>query len=86
MDYGPAPDFLRRLTVEEASILQSFPLSFKFEGSQSSQFQQIGNAVPPNLGRALARMVDDYFKAESDNKLIFTKGTEEQLYFEEFVG
>lgn len=44
----------RRLTVREGARLQSFPDSFRFTGHEGSQFNQIGNAVPPLLGKALA--------------------------------
>jgi len=44
----------RRLTVREGARLQSFPDWFEFLGSEQSQFNQIGNAVPPVLGRAIA--------------------------------
>lgn len=39
----------RRLTVDEAGVLQSFPQSFPWQGTQSKQFLQAGNAVPPGL-------------------------------------
>jgi DNA (cytosine-5)-methyltransferase 1 len=44
----------RMLTIREAARLQSFPDWFEFKGSENSQFEQIGNAVPPLLGRVLA--------------------------------
>jgi DNA (cytosine-5)-methyltransferase 1 len=52
-----APDRLRRLTVTEAALLQTFPAEFRFEGRQSSQYAQVGNAVPPLLAEAVARSV-----------------------------
>jgi len=50
----------RRLTVREGARLQSFPDWFQFQGSENSQFNQIGNAVPPILAKALARSVKTY--------------------------
>jgi len=47
----------RRLTPRECAILQSFPNDFIFEGSISSQYRQIGNAVPPKLGYEIAKKI-----------------------------
>ncbi len=44
----------RMISVREAARLQSFPDGFIFQGGMSSAFQQIGNAVPPLLGKAIA--------------------------------
>jgi site-specific DNA-cytosine methylase len=52
-----APGRLRRLTVTEAALLQTFPAEFRFEGKQNSRYAQIGNAVPPLLAEAVARRV-----------------------------
>lgn len=67
--FGPAPTFLRRLTVEEAAVLQTFPLDYKFSGGQSAKYTQIGNAVPCNLGKAVAKMVIDILDRKS--KILF---------------
>ncbi|NEP60653.1 MAG: DNA (cytosine-5-)-methyltransferase [Symploca sp. SIO2G7] len=50
----------RRLTVREGARLQSFPDWFEFRGSEESQCNQIGNAVPPVLAKALACSVKAY--------------------------
>jgi DNA (cytosine-5)-methyltransferase 1 len=44
----------RRLTVREGARLQSFPDWFTFCGNEGSQFNQVGNAVPPMLAKAVA--------------------------------
>jgi DNA (cytosine-5)-methyltransferase 1 len=51
------PPRLRRLTVEEAAVLQTFPIGMEWVGPQSSQYRQIGNAVPPRLAFAIAEAV-----------------------------
>lgn len=74
---GPSPTILtartsyyhplepRYLTPREAAACQSFPNDFIFHGSQTAQFRQIGNAVPPLLARALG---------ESVKNIVFKKG------------
>ncbi len=59
------PPYLRRLTVDEARVLQTFPLDYKFCGSQSSQYTQIGNAVPCNMANAVCSMVIDVLQGKS---------------------
>jgi DNA (cytosine-5)-methyltransferase 1 len=57
LDCLPAQARLRRLTVEEAAAIQTFPAGLQWSGPQSARFRQIGNAVPPVLAWHVARAV-----------------------------
>lgn len=48
------PEHDRAVSVREAARLQTFPDDFVFMGSKDSQYQQVGNAVPPMLAKAIA--------------------------------
>ena len=47
----------RRVTVSEAAVLQGFPADFPFQGSKTSQFRQVGNAVNPAIAEVVLRSV-----------------------------
>ncbi|OMD05185.1 DNA cytosine methyltransferase [Paenibacillus sp. FSL R5-0636] len=59
----------RAISIREAARLQTFPDDFVFEGTKDSQYQQIGNAVPPILGRAVAEQVVNYLGKPVREKL-----------------
>jgi len=62
----PSSARLRRLTVEEAAAIQTFPSDVPWQGTQSARFRQIGNAVPPRLSYAVAAAVARTLLAVAD--------------------
>ncbi|HBG7376909.1 TPA: DNA cytosine methyltransferase [Clostridioides difficile] len=59
----------RAVSAREAARLQSFPDSYKFLGTKDSVYQQIGNAVPPLLGRVVAEKILNLFNDEPNEYL-----------------
>lgn len=55
----------RRLMPREAARLQSFPDWFQFEGNETQQYNQIGNAVPPLLAYQLAQSIKNCYKSDN---------------------
>lgn len=51
------PEQARSITPREAGILQSFDKDFEFFGSRGNVYEMIGNAVPPQLAKALATSI-----------------------------
>lgn len=49
------PEKDRAISIREAARLQTFPDSFVFCGSKDQQYQQVGNAVPPIMAKAIAK-------------------------------
>lgn len=51
------PDETRPLSIRESARIQTFPDDWSFEGGVTSQYKQIGNAVPVNLAYRIAKSV-----------------------------
>jgi len=64
------PTETRHLTVREAAAIQSFPNSFEFAGSIAQQWRQVGNAVPPLLGKALGETITKMLREKRKAKIL----------------
>jgi DNA (cytosine-5)-methyltransferase 1 len=67
LPFDAAPSRLRRLTVDEAIRLQTFPAKYDFAGSQGQIFTQIGNAVPCKLAYAVGSVTRDVLLENESN-------------------
>lgn len=55
----PDIEQLRSITIREAALLQSFPIDYKFVGSNAYCFKMIGNAVPVLFAKGIAEAMFD---------------------------
>lgn len=70
----------RRITVREAARLQSFPDWFEFSGTETNQFNQIGNAVAPNFAYHLALNIKKHLLAEASNQVAIVETEQLSLF------
>ncbi len=66
------PKELRPLSIIEYSRLQQFPDNWKFSGSLTEKYKQVGNAVPVGLGYAAAKNIMD-FHLETNNLIKYSR-------------
>jgi DNA (cytosine-5)-methyltransferase 1 len=60
------PDVVRPLSVRECARVQGFPDEWMFQGSMSSQYMQVGNAVPVHLGAAIGSALVNHVQSGAD--------------------
>ena len=71
----------RRLTYREAARLQTFPDWFEFSGTETKQFYQIGNAVPPLLAYKIAQHVKKtYYMEQKSEEYILGRNIPNSLF------
>lgn len=63
------PEETRPFTVREYARIQTFPDEWKFAGPVSSQYKQIGNAVPVNLAKAIGFSIVSFLNAKQLKKV-----------------
>lgn len=73
----------RRITVREAARLQSFPDWFEFIGTETHQFNQIGNAVAPYFAYHLAANIKNYLSNEPN--YLITENEQFKLFEDEAI-
>jgi DNA (cytosine-5)-methyltransferase 1 len=75
----------RRITVREAARLQSFPDWFNFIGTETNQFNQIGNAVAPYFAYHLALNIKNYFIRTDEKQICYAENEQLKLFEDESV-
>lgn len=70
----------RRITVREAARLQSFPDWFEFSGTETNQYNQIGNAVAPYFAFHLAQNIRNHLLRKTVSQYYFTENQQFQLF------
>lgn len=60
----------RSISVREAARLQTFPDSYYFEGNRTSQYVQIGNAVPPIMARRIAEAIRSMIESQRKGEVV----------------
>ena len=90
LQHGGAPrignvDGARRLSVEECAVIQTFPSDLVFYGSKSSQYTQVGDAVPPLLAEAIAKAVVDQLNNRAIDSELLDMANQPSQFQQEFL-
>lgn len=74
-DTVPGPGFVGcpKLTVQQAALVQGFPVAWQIQGRKTAAYRQVGNAFPPPVAKAVGRRIKAAFDA-ADSAASSTSG------------
>ena len=64
-EFKEAPKRLRRITINETRLLQTFPEDYVFCGAKTNVYKQIGNAVPCEMAKTIAVALKRYLTGDN---------------------
>lgn len=75
----------RRMSVEESALVQTFPRGMQFAGRKSSQYTQVGDAVPPDLALAVGKAVLMQLNGEGSEIPLLAPVPEQRMFHGELL-
>lgn len=79
------PSELRPLSVQEYARIQQFPDDWQFQGSITSQYKQIGNAVPVGLGKMAGETLIKHIQGNDGDDYIGSTSRYKGTHYKEFI-